>query len=183
VKSKRANPSSDYSPLDDFERRYVRPKSGRTLIVGSQVYGEKEDRRKRYSNVVGVDMLAGPGVDVVANLEEPVSIGAFAHIECMSVLEHSARPWLLAGNLETLLEPGGTIFVTVPFIWRYHGYPSDFWRFTIQGIRALFSGIEWRDTAYGYRTLIGEKDKIPLQRFGGYPFYPRTETFAFGFKR
>jgi hypothetical protein len=172
----------DYSPGQDFERRHVRPKPGRTLIVGSQVYAGKEDRRKRYADVVGIDMLEGPGVDVVADLEEPQAIGAFSHIECMSVLEHSKRPWLLAANLQTMLEVGGTIYVAVPFIWRFHGYPSDFWRFTFQGIGALFPDIEWKAAAYAHKTLTLIDAKVPAKKIEGFPYYPRTETLAFGVK-
>lgn len=151
--------------------------------MGSQVYGDKEDRRRRYKQAVGVDMLEGPGVDVVADLEEgPPNIGLFGHIECMSVLEHSRRPWLLAETLDRLLMYGGTIFVTTPFCWRYHGYPNDYWRFTVQGIKELFPSIKWSATAYAHRALVDDTKKIPVQKIGGFPYYPRTETMAFGMK-
>ncbi len=95
------------TPTQTFERKFRRPKEGRTLIVGSHVYGGREDRRKLYKKAVGVDMIAGPGVDVVADLEDTGSImdlwtgdGPFDHVECRSVLEHSRRPWRLARNIE-----------------------------------------------------------------------------------
>lgn len=120
-------------------------RKGRTLIVGSHVYEGREDDRARYKNAVGVDMIPGPGVDVVHDMEEPLpaGLGTFAHIECFSVLEHSRRPWLLAANIERLLESGGTLWVTVPWMWRRHGYPSDYFRFTTEGIKAIFHGIQW----------------------------------------
>lgn len=184
MKSKAASLSGDCSPAEAFERDFVQPHRGRTLIVGSQVYREKEDRRKRYPDATGVDMLAGPGVDVVANLEEALpDLGLFAHIECMSVLEHSRRPWLLAANLERLLVRGGSIFVTVPFCWRYHGYPDDFWRFTVQGIGELFPSVEWKAAAYVHRDITADQKRLPIQKIGGFPYLPRTEVMAFGLKR
>lgn len=184
MKSKPASPSPAYSPTEDFERRYVRPHRGRALIVGSQVYEGRGDRRKRYADAVGVDMLDGPGVDVVANLEEtpPAELGLFAHIECMSVLEHSRRPWLLAATLEGLLIRGGTLFVAVPFMWRYHAYDHDYYRFSPDGIRALFEGIEWKAIMYSHRVLTAEGEKIPAEKIDGFPHYPRTEVLAFGMK-
>ena len=151
------------------------------MIVGSQVYGDKEDRRSRYGDVVGVDMLAGPGVDVVLDLEEPLpdDIGQFDHVECMSVLEHSKRPWLLAANIERLMSPGATLFVTVPFCWRLHSYPSDYFRFTCEGVRAIFPGIEWSAVAM-VDTEIRKTEKVRGIKIDGHPYFPRSEVCAFG---
>lgn len=183
LKSKPASHSPDYSATEEFERLHVRPRKGRTLIVGSQIYAGKEDRRKRYADAVGADMLDGPGVDVVVDLEETIPEDwSFSHIECMSVLEHSRRPWLLAANLQAMLEAGGTIFVAVPFCWRYHAYPNDFFRFTFQGIQALFPQILWGASAYAHRTLTATDTKVPGKKIDGFPFYPRTELLAFGMK-
>lgn len=174
------------SPVDQFERDFVRPKPGYTLIVGSRVYDGSEPRQKRYPDAIGVDMLPGPGVDSVRNLEEPlakwmtVSGGPFDHIECLSVLEHSRRPWLLAANIERLLVPGGTLHVQVPFVWRVHAYPGDFWRFTIDGVRELFPRIRWHSLQYAHAYLT-PKNKIPaMEAYGGRPYFCRTEVCGFG---
>ena len=172
---------SHASSLAKFESLFVKPRKGRTLIVGSRVYKEKEDRRKRYDNVVGVDMLEGEGVDLVLNLEEPLpeDIGQFEHIECMSVLEHSRRPWLLAENIERLMAPGGTIFLSVPFIWRIHAYPSDYFRFTPEGIRAIMPGIEW-DKLMLATNILTPGDVVGRTLVNGHPYLARTETVGFG---
>jgi hypothetical protein len=169
------------SSLDQFERDFVRPKAGRTLIVGSQVYRDKEDRRFRYADAIGVDMLDGPGVDWKIDLEEPLPayVGTFAHVECMSVLEHSRRPWLLAANLERMMQPGATIFVSVPFVWRIHAYPSDYFRFTPEGVRSLFPNIEWQALMLATTDLRTGK-RIESVKAGGHPYMARTETVGFG---
>lgn len=174
-------PSPDSSAAE-FERLYVRPKEGRTLIVGSQIYGDKEDRRKRYADVLGVDMQAGPGVDVVANLEEAVDIGMFDHVECMSVLEHSPRPWLLAANIERLMNPGATIFCTAPFVHRVHGYPDDFFRFTPNGLRSIFPSIAWDVLLIGGERIYQEQEKVSAVKQNGHPYLARCETMGFGRK-
>ena len=172
-------------PLPDgvakFQEAHLRPQPGKTLIVGSRIYVEREDRRKRYQDAVGVDMLAGPGVDVVLNLEEPLpaDFGPFAHIECMSVLEHSRRPWLLAANLERLLVPGGTIFITVPFVWRVHGYPDDYWRFTASGVRALFPRVTWLAETYAHSDMT-DGQHVPCVKLKDWPYFARTEVCMFG---
>lgn len=138
--------------LDQFEAEHYRPSQGRTLIAGSRLYEGREDRRALYTpTAIGVDMLAGPGVDRVLNLEDKEavkSLGMFDHIDCLSVLEHSKAPWKLAGNLQRMLKQGGTLYLSVPFIWRVHSYPNDYFRFTVEGARVLFENIWWRKLAY-----------------------------------
>lgn len=178
---KTLRPSPDSSAVE-FERRFVRPKEGRTLIVGSRVYGDKEDRRFWYRSVVGVDMLPGPGVDVVADLEEVSDLGMFDHVECMSVLEHSKRPWLLAANIEKMMNPGATLFCTAPFVHRVHAYPNDFWRFTPEALRLLFPSITWESLVIGGERIYDENEKVTAIKEQGYPFIARSETMGFGRK-
>jgi len=179
---KTAQPSQD-SSLAQFERLHVKPKAGRTLIVGSQVYKDKEDRRLRYSDVVGVDMLEGPGVDRVIDLEEPLpdDLGTFDHVECMSVLEHSRRPWLMSDAIERLMNPGSTIFLTVPLTWRIHGYPSDYWRLTPNAVRSIFPNIEWQTLMLASNDLR-DGPKIAAVKKEGHPYLARTDTVGFGVK-
>jgi SAM-dependent methyltransferase len=175
----------------EFFDTYVHPApEGRVLVAGSKVYGLKaarEDRRGLYASheAVGVDMLEGEGVDRVLDLEEPPpeDLGMFSHIDCMSVLEHSRRPWLLAANLERLLLPGGTLFVSVPFVWRIHAYPDDYWRFTLHGVQQLFPSIEWEQLAYVHAHGVSIASKIPSIVHQGHAYFGRTEACGFGVKK
>lgn len=176
-------PSPAYSAPEEFEKRFVRPNSGRTLIVGSKVYPGRVDRRGRYSEVVGLDMLPGEGVDVVYDLEDNQglhALGYFQHCECISVLEHCRRPWLVARHLQELLLPGATIHFSVPFVWKVHAYPNDYYRYTAEGVRLLFDRIRWDPLLYG-NTRLTEECRITgsLGPDGIRPFL-RTEVFGFG---
>jgi hypothetical protein len=171
-----------FNAPEEFERLYVRPKAGRTLIVGSKVYPGKDDRRLRYNDVLGVDMLDGAGVDQVINLEDGLPEGKFSHVECRSVLEHSPRPWLLAANLELVLEQGGTIHFSAPFVWRIHGYPSDYFRYTAHGVRALFPNIRWEPLLYGNDCLREDMDAQGKKNRKKFPMMLRTEVLGFGVK-
>lgn len=168
--------------LARFERKYRKPKAGRTLIVGSHVYEGKTDRRKLYPDAIGVDLIDGPGVDLVRDMETDPPIGPFDHIECRSVLEHSKRPWRIAQNLEEMLAPGGTLDITVPFCWRVHAYPSDYWRFTTDAVRLLFPNIEWKALRYANNRLT-EGFKARKQTVDGTPYFPRTEVYGFGVRK
>jgi 2-polyprenyl-3-methyl-5-hydroxy-6-metoxy-1,4-benzoquinol methylase len=126
-------------------------------------------------------MVEGPGVDIVADLETE-QVGQFAHIECMSVLEHCKRPWAMCANLEYSLMPGGTIYIAVPFIWRVHGYPDDYWRFTVSGVKALFTKITWTQAEYSHRTLCKAEDIPSVRSADDWPCFARTEVLMFGYK-
>jgi SAM-dependent methyltransferase len=139
----------DERGLGKFAGRYE-PKEGRTLVVGSKCYGDKLDRRRLYQEAVGLDLFEGDGVDFVHDMEKPLpsSQGQFDHVDCVSVLEHVRRPWRMAENIEAALVPGGTLLVCVPFVWRVHAYPSDFWRMTAEALEVLFPSIEWLGRCY-----------------------------------
>lgn len=71
---------------------------------------------------------------------------------CLEVLEHCINPFDAARELQRILRPGGTLFLTVPFMTGYHGHAGsksgshddfpDFWRFTHQGLEQLFADLE-----------------------------------------
>jgi len=164
--------------LNYFSPEFVTP--GLTLIVGSKIYHDKEDRRHLYPNAIGADMLPGDGVDVVHNFEEG-PFGEFSHVECISVMEHSKAPWLLARNIEDSLIEGGSLFLSVPFVWRFHGYPNDYFRFTVEGVKCLFPRIEWKSLDYASGTIIVKKPECFV--FNGTPFFQRTEVLGIGVKK
>lgn len=161
----------------------VKPRRGRTLLVGSFVADGKSDRRKLYKRVLGVDMRPGPGVDRVLNLEDPLppDLGTFSHIECLSVLEHSRRPWLLADNLQLLMGRGATMYLSVPFVWRFHSYPNDYWRFTAEAVRELFPRIRWDSLQYASDALRPDH-YLRACPDSSYPYLPRCEVLGFGFR-
>lgn len=152
----------------------------KTLVVGSKIYGGEFDRRAIYGDdVTGIDLEHGDGVDIIHDLEQPINM-TFKHIDCNSVLEHVRRPWVMCENLEFILEPGGTIFVKVPFVWRVHNYPGDFWRISAQGLAILFPNIKW--VTAGYLTQSGFRKVIESKNINDIRYLKRTETIAFGVK-
>lgn len=126
----------------------ILPKSpGRILEVGSKDHGSTEPFREFFGgDYVGVDMETGPGVDLVLDLTtgigelEPAS---FDLIICCSVLEHVKKPWLMAEHLQSLLKPGGALYLSVPWVWKYHAYPDDYFRYSWRGIETLFDKLKW----------------------------------------
>jgi len=113
-------------------------------------------------------MEEGKGVDLLLDLtcdfyEINSKLGGrgFNTVICMSVLEHVNNPFKMCENISKLLNQNGLVFISVPFSWRIHGYPSDYWRFTPQGIKTLFPDFDF-DTYTGNvsTNVIGEIEPI-----------------------
>ncbi|MHC4932894.1 MAG: class I SAM-dependent methyltransferase [Planctomycetota bacterium] len=155
-----------------FVRKFRKEFEGPVLEVGSRDYGNTQSLRPLFAGdtYVGVDLVEGDGVDLVLDLTRPfeeVSAGLgerrFRTIFCLSVLEHCEQPFQMAENITRLLEPGGKVHISVPFAWKFHGYPSDFWRFTHEGVRTLFAGLEFAPDRCFVRTDVRD-DFRPLDQ-------------------
>lgn len=136
-----------------YLRRHVPAVSGPVLEIGSKDHGSTQDYRSLYSGVeyVGVDMEDGKNVDRVADLTRGIgtlSENHFALVICCSVLEHVDRPWVMAENLTRLVRDGGQLYISVPWVWRFHAFPDDYFRFSWRGIMKLFPAFWWCNVFY-----------------------------------
>jgi SAM-dependent methyltransferase len=143
-----------------FLQKFVPEVAGPILEIGSKDYGSTSSFRQFYPNspYVGIDMEAGPGVDQVIDLAEGVGDlpeNHFALAVCCSVLEHVARPWKMAENITRLMAKGGRLYMSVPWVWRYHAYPDDYFRFSFRGVISLFPDFDWATPHYS-TTVEGE---------------------------
>lgn len=90
---------------------------------------------------LGIDMQDGPNVDQVVDLHELPEgwTDRFTGVLLSEVLEHVRNPWLALTQIHRVMQPGALLIVTVPFCFPRHSFPSDYWRFTEEGIRAVLS--------------------------------------------
>jgi SAM-dependent methyltransferase len=132
------------------------------LEIGSRECGHTVSFKKVFAAsagvYTGVDIEPGPGVDVALDLTGDFSLVSrslstpFATIFCLSVMEHCRQPFLMAENIQRLLEPGGILYVSVPFVWEIHHFPVDYWRFTPDAVRLLFPGIDFPADSCAYHS-------------------------------
>lgn len=98
-----------------------------------------------------LDIVQYPGIDVQADAERlPFVDACFGRIECDAVLEHVPRPTKVVDELFRVMKPGASLHVVVPFCHPYHGYPNDFHRWTVEGLRELLS--QFDAVEFGVRT-------------------------------
>jgi hypothetical protein len=124
------------------------------LEIGSRIVSPGAPSKRAMfpgaSRYVGFDYHPDDNTDIVGDahrLSEHVGIGQFDAIFSLSVLEHLAMPWVAAMEINKALVPGGIAFHCTHFAWPAHDLPWDFWRFSDEGLKAVFS------PALGYRTI------------------------------
>jgi len=163
----------------EFGKRHAGLFEGPVLEVGSkhQAGYEQWSPRDLHKGIdgdayLGVDIEPGDGVDLVADLTvDPLPDRQFRTIHCHCVLEHVPQVQALATAMESLLLPGGHLFVSVPFAWRVHRIPVDMWRFTPQSIDFLFPQVRFEKALCAYSTRhpsrIVPVDDAPQLPLGG----------------
>ena len=131
----------------------------RVLQVGSRsLVSDRNERNwrgliaKRFGDratFVGIDLLEGANVDILVDIcSPPRALGSklgdapFDLAICCHVLEHTRDPQRAAGNIESLLRPGGLAYVATPWSQAFHAAPDDYWRFSVRGLMVLFGGLE-----------------------------------------
>jgi hypothetical protein len=104
------------------------------------------------SNITRTNLDLSNGVDFAWDLHQPLPtespLTQFDIVICNAVFEHVRYPWVASKNLENSLALHGLLFWSTPWHQRIHGYPSDYWRFTPEGVKSLFSNIVWLEAFY-----------------------------------
>lgn len=121
---------------------------GPVVEIGSRYlpgYGPISDLRPVFAprEYIGCDTLEGPGVDRIEDAHALTfpdeSVGAVLMFE---LLEHLPRPQVAVAEAQRVLAPDGLLVLSVPFDYRLHAFPVDYWRFTASGISLLLSEFE-----------------------------------------
>jgi SAM-dependent methyltransferase len=93
-----------------------------------------------YSNVVNAEIVDYPTTDVLAFADAlPFKDNSFDAVISLNVLEHVPNPFAAADELQRVLKPGGDLYVAVPFLQPFHGYPNHYYNMTTSGLKGLFA--------------------------------------------
>lgn len=78
----------------------------------------------------------------------------YGTVIALSVLEHTENPFAAVDDMRATMQIGGVCIVSVPFQFPCHPSPKDLWRFTPDGLRALFGSDEWEVLYCDWRLRI-----------------------------
>ena len=125
---------------------------------------------------VGIDIVPGEGVDLILDIHGTVDYFGkeiFDIVICSDTLEHIDDLESASFNMHGVLKIGGKLIVSVPTMeTHYHGFPHDFWRYTTNDLKHVFSFmkvIEAYDTEGA--CIILEKQSDHYYFDSTYPIY------------
>jgi SAM-dependent methyltransferase len=129
--------------FEDFLQGLSGPSSS-VLEIGSRAVSDTTRRGlfNRSTRYVGMDIMAGPNVDVVGDAHELSRLfpqERFDGVFSLSVFEHLLMPWKVVLEINAVLKPGGLVYVLTHPTWPPHELPWDFWRFQPNSFWALFN--------------------------------------------
>ena len=105
----------------------------------------------------------------------------------VDVFEHIDRPWLAGEEIVRILRPGGLVYTSTLFSWRYHPCPIDYWRYTPEALESLMRGTDTLDLGFDTterRRDVRKKaaeDPMPYDALGGWR--ENVRVFHAGVKR
>lgn len=100
-------------------------------------------RQIYFPNVVNLEIAPYMSTDVLGVGEDlPFRDEVFDAVFSLAVLEHVRDPFRCAAEIVRVLKPGGRLYVVVPFMQHYHGYPHHYFNMTKQGLARLFESLE-----------------------------------------
>ena len=112
-----------------------------------------------------------PAADVCAMPEQPTA--AYDAVILDQVLEHVPFPARAADEIYRVLKPEGFVVTTTPFLYQVHGVPSDYWRYTEDGLRILLQRFTRVETgSWGNRFTVDV-----CARHGSRPVWELRRTF------
>ncbi len=119
--------------------RYLR---GTVVDLGCGTAPYKTDILAHADEYVGVDWdqsLHDIKPDVIADLskEFPFEDEFADTLISFQVLEHLPTPQLYLNECHRILKPGGVLLLSVPFQWRIHEAPFDYFRYTRYGLEYM----------------------------------------------
>jgi len=96
---------------------------------------ERDARCIRYdgADIPSAQTRATIAIDPDSQIVSAAS-GSYDLVLSFQALEHVLRPMVLLRECFRVLRPGGSLFVTLPFLFEHHGVPRDFRRWTHEGI-------------------------------------------------
>lgn len=147
-----------------FFDTYAQASGSLTIIdLGAQDFnGSLRSVAPADCNYIGVDFMAGKGVDVIItdSAHLPFDTDSIDICVSSSCFEHAEFFWLSFLEIMRVLKPGGLFYLNAPSNAMFHRYPVDCWRFYPDSASALsaWGCKEGFDTVL-LETFTGRQDR------------------------
>lgn len=119
----------------------------KVLEVGSRIVNGslREVLGQTFPNWTGIDIMEGPGVDLLLDstrISEYFPFASFDAVISTEMLEHCHNWRRAILEMIRVLRPGGLLLLTTRSPgFELHEYPADYWRFTPADMEAIFQPV------------------------------------------
>lgn len=145
--------------------RHLHRIQGRVVDLGCGTAPYREVIAPHVLEYIGLDWKGGAHdtsrVDVFADLTAalPLADGCADTVVAFQVMEHLPEPDHFLGECGRILRQGGTLLLTVPFMWQVHEAPHDYFRYTRHGLDYLlekngFGAVEIGENTGFWQTAV-----------------------------
>lgn len=150
--------------VKEFVPKYIK---GKTLDIGGGTSKYRSIITPCVSEYLVSDLHKEDGVDFVEDARKlSHKDKTFDSILSFQALEHIDDTRAVVREMHRVLKDGGMAIVTAPFLGAQHGHPSDFHRFTVEGLK-------WHFEQEGFKIIKAGKQ--------GSTFAVISELFHFSF--
>lgn len=109
------------------------PSGSRLLDLGGVKHGQRGHSRtaRQGLQITVANLVTDKGLDLLTDAAHlPLATASYPAVLCSEVLEHVSDPLAVVQQIQRVLQPGGLLLATVPFMFRQHADPSDYGRYT-----------------------------------------------------
>jgi SAM-dependent methyltransferase len=121
-----------YANAQRFYAKYAKTVPSNPKVVDFGSYDVNGTLRPIFTgcSYTGLDMQAGPNVDVVSTGDKtPFDTESVDIVVSSSNFEHDDCFWMTFLEMCRIIKPGGLVYINAPSAGPYHGYPGDCFRF------------------------------------------------------
>ncbi len=129
--------------FEDFSAGVVVDLGG-TNVTGKKYFSYPKHKAQKWITI-NISEEAMP--DIIGSIYETgIETSSVDAIICTEVFEHLADPFAAMKEVERILKPGGIFIGSTPFLFKIHGDPDDYFRYTKSALENVllknFSKIE-----------------------------------------
>jgi SAM-dependent methyltransferase len=126
-----------FSKMQEIVSSDELPSGEKLLDYGCADKPYEELFKQKFAHHIGADLRGNEkaSVEIKPNGDLPCNDAGFDCVLSSQVLEHVPDPGQYLRESFRVLKAGGSLIVSTHGIWPYHPDPTDFWRWTIDGLQ------------------------------------------------
>lgn len=110
---------------------------GTIIEIGATRYGNHKRFSDPHQQYVTSNIMPEQGCILLDAMEMSLPDNSVDNFVSVVSLEHMSYPWKAIDEIHRTLKPGGKLLLVVPFMYPFHAAPSDYFRFSYEGLEIM----------------------------------------------